>query len=273
MNHIGKIYPAQGISTLSFRDAPFTSKHTEDITITFMFPGYYSETLRPSTSTIMAALTKATKQEDFSGEQSAGFEYDFRAFSCYDELKLAFGANVDIASAFKIDAEVNTQKIKSRTGFFARVFQRYFDVIMDYPEDGNVFKDNSLIKTYAHLDPVYVSTGTFGRMALLTVESNYSYEEVRKAFKAMVSAKVVNGTLQFNSQYNKIMEESKVSLIVTAGQGSEVAKTYYDISNFKDFLIKGAEFNAKRHGAMIFFTANHVSDNSMFRAKFRMLKF
>jgi hypothetical protein len=57
-------------------------------------------------------------------------------------MKLAFGANVNVAKILRLDASYDKTKIKHKTGLFARVYQRNFTATMDYPSDGNLFKNN-----------------------------------------------------------------------------------------------------------------------------------
>ena len=120
----------------------YTAKSIEDlypvepIDIAYTFPGYYIDHIeRPSPISMMSSLKRAIASPEFSGKQSLGFEYDLKQFYKYSELKLAFGANVDVAGIFELEASANYENIKSKSGLFARVVQKNFSVFMDFPYD------------------------------------------------------------------------------------------------------------------------------------------
>ena len=56
----------------------------------------------------MQEFKKALNDEDFSGQQIEEFEYDLKQFSKYSEMKLAFGANVNIASVMKFESSAES---------------------------------------------------------------------------------------------------------------------------------------------------------------------
>lgn len=268
--HIGKIFPAKALQELTFRDAPLSGNLAEDITITFMFPSYYSKTIRPNVSTFKRALDEALTQPRFSGEQFRSFEYDYRSFQKYDELKLAFGADVNVASIFKLNTNVNTTRIRARSGLMARVCQRYFDVVMDYSEDGNIFRNNDDLSKFLSYDPVYISTVTYGRMAIIAIESEYSYEHLKAAFKATLSVGKLGATLSLDPEHKKIMDEATIRLFVWGGRGADAPKLMEGASELFGFVSNGGEFTATSHGQLIYCTASYASDNGLFSTKFRV---
>lgn len=68
-----------------------------------------------------------------------------RQFSYFEELKLAFGANVNIARILDIDISVDKGKIRRKTGLFAKIIQRNYTVDMDLPIDGNLLLNHDEI--------------------------------------------------------------------------------------------------------------------------------
>lgn len=263
--------------------AVFTKKTVEDLTympiiepikpidLTFTFPGYYfTRVEKPSKQSFTKALSEAIKSPDFTGEQLLSFEYDLRQFSHYKELKLAFGANVDIASLFKIEASAYKKGVSKTSALMARLVQRNFSAIMDYPEGGKLFSNEESFSKWSHETPVYVNSVIFGRIAIIAIESNYSYDELKAAFKASLSAEKVNGELMLSKEHKEILEQSEIKIYSVSGRASDIAKVTFGFHKFQDFIVNGAEFTRKVPGSAIFITANYVHDNSVFRTSYTL---
>ena len=243
--YVGAVYSAESVEDLTF---DWISKPVDPITVSYTFPRYFFDEIeRPSVSGMYRSLNKAIDSPQFTGKQSLAFEYDIRDFSYYRELKLAFGANVNIASIFKLDASVNDTKITSTSGLFARVVQKNFSLIMDYPYDGNVFLDNDDLNAVVSQTPVYVNSIIFGRMAIIAIES---------------------GELNLTAEQKKILQEATMRIFVSGGAGQDVAKIVEGYNEFANFIINGGEFSKEVPGVPIFFTANYAEDNSVFRTTF-----
>lgn len=264
--YVGGVYSAASVQNLTFDWIP---KPVDPIELSYTFPRYHFDYIqRPSIASMYRSLNRAVESPNFTGKQSLYFEYDFREFSYYRELKLAFGANVNIASVFKLDASVNSQKVKSTSALFARIVQKNFSIIMDYPYDGNVFLNNGDLNAVNIHNPVYINSIIFGRMGIIAIESEYTYNELKTAFKAAITAGKVNGELNISSEYKKILSESTMRIFISGGKGQDVAKIVEGYDEFKNFIINGGEFTRDVPGVPIFFTANYVHNNSVFRTTF-----
>lgn len=264
--YVGAVYTAESVENLTYNWIP---NQLDGIDVSYTFPRYYFDYIqRPTLSGMYRSLNKAIESPNFTGKQSLSFEYDFKEFSYYRELKLAFGTNVDIASIFKLDASVNDQKIKSTSGLFARIVQKNFSMIMDYPYDGNIFLNNADLNSLSSLSPVYVNSIIFGRMGIIAIESSYSYDELKTAFKAALTSKVVNGELNISSEHKKILQESTMRIFISGGAGQDVAQIVEGYDKFTNFIINGGEFTRDVPGVPIFFTANYAKDNSIFSTSF-----
>lgn len=263
---IGALYSSDALDSLSFN---WISNPVEPISISYTFPGYYFDDIqRPSKSAMYKSLKNALASPDFSGKQSLAFEYDMRQFTKYSELKLAFGANINVASIFKLDASVNYTNISSTSGLFARVVQQNFSIIMDYPYDGNVLLNNDEFESIRSLSPVYINSIIFGRMAILAIESDYSYEELKTAVKIALSAKIVNGELNIDATTKDILQKATMRILVSGGEANQVVQIVEGYEAFMNFIKSGGEFSREVPGVPIFFTANYVEDNSVFRTTF-----
>ena len=112
--------------------------------------------------------------------------------------------------------------------------------------------------------PVYINSIIFGRMGIIAIESDYSYNELKTAFKAALTAGKVNGELNISTEYKDILTQSSMKIFVSGGKGQDVAKIVEGYDEFKNFIINGGEFTRDIPGVPIFFTANYVHNNSVF---------
>lgn len=263
---VGAVYTAASVNDLTFLWVP---NQVKPIDVAYTFPRYYFDQIqRPSVVGMYRSLSKAVQSSSFTGKQSLSFEYDYRQFSYYQELKLAFGANVNIAGLFKLDASVGSTKINSKSGLFARIVQKNFALIMDYPIGGNIFQNESDLSSLLPSEPLYVNSIIFGRMAIIAVESSYEYDELKVAFQAALTAGKIGAELNISAEHKKILEESQMKICVSGGAGQEVAKIVEGYHEFKNFIISGGEFTTDVPGVPIFLTANYVRDNSVFNTTF-----
>ena len=264
--YLGAVYTAKSVVDLTYNPI---SKPVDPIDVSYTFPRYFfDEIQRPSVSGMYRSLNKAIESPQFTGKQSLAFEYDMRQFFKYSELKLAFGANINIAGLFKLDASVNHTNIKSTSGLFTRVVQKNFAMIMDYPYDGNIFLNNDDLNGVLSQSPVYVNSIIFGRMAIIAIESDYKFDELKAAVKASFTAGIVGGEINISAQHKKILQESTMRLFVSGGIGQDVAQIVEGYDKFNEFIVNGGEFTKDVPGVPIFFTANYAEDNSVFRTSF-----
>lgn len=265
---VGGVYTAKSIQDLTFS---YINSPAKSIDVSYTFPRYFFDSIdKPSISGMYRSLNKAIESPSFVGKQSLSFEYDFREFSYYSELKLAFGANVSVGSIFKLDASLEKEKIRSTSGLFARIVQKNFSLIMDYPENGNIFLNESELNKNIAKSPVYINSIIFGRMAIIAIESSYSYDALKAAFKASLTAGIVDADLNITAEQKKILQESQIKLFVSGGVSQDVAKIVEGFDEFKNFIINGSEFTKDVPGVPIFFTANYASDNSVFNTTFEI---
>jgi Thiol-activated cytolysin. len=264
--YIGGLYTAASIEDLTFSYIPNPIK---SIDIAYTFPRYYFDHIeRPSVTAMYRSINKAIESPAFTGKQSLSFEYDFREFTYWKELKLAFGANVNIAGIFKLDASINQEKIKGSSGLFARIVQKNYSLIMDYPQNGNIFLNETDLNSTAPSSPLYINSIIFGRIGIIAIESDYSYNELKTAFKVALTAGKINGELNITSEQKTILQSSQMKLFVSGGIGQDVAKIVEGYDKFKEFIINGGEFTKDVPGVPIFFTANYAADNSVFSTTF-----
>ena len=225
---------------------------------------------KPSLQSQRTSLSKIMNQEGMTRKQIVSFIYDMNQFTYYNELKLAFNCNIDVASVFNISTSVAQGKIRKKCGLVAKFIQKNFTVDLDLPADGCLLKNNNELSNVGPYDPVYISSITYERMGVMMFDSSYAYDSLRVAVKAAFDAKIINGKLELTSEQTKIISEADLKIAIISGDGSYSVKTVDGINGFKEFIIAGGEFSKDVPGDPIFYSASYLSDDSPFYAKFRV---
>ncbi|UCA62257.1 thiol-activated cytolysin family protein (plasmid) [Chryseobacterium rhizoplanae] len=268
---IGGVYNSTTLDNLTYQPINYPVK---PITVSYSFPSDYvvDEIDHPSMSSMRASIFKALNNANFSGLQTLSFDYNIKQFSYYSELKIAFGANVNIGGLLSIDISGSHNKVKRQTGIFTKFTQKNFTIDMDLPSNGNIFKNESDLNLAASNNPVYINSITYGRLGILSLESDYTYNETSFALKAALNAKVVNGTLSIDINSKKILEESDLSVYILGGKGSDAVQVVKGYEGFIQFIVNGGEFTKQDPGVPIQFSASHAGDNSVYYTTFTVNK-
>ena len=101
----------QGGSIEKQRFVPIV-KPMDPITISYSFPARWVTDIiaKPSLSAQRQSLQNIMNKEGMTGKQLGSFTYNMRQFSYFEELKLAFGANVNIGGLLNIDVSLDKRK-------------------------------------------------------------------------------------------------------------------------------------------------------------------
>ncbi|MEG0107964.1 MAG: thiol-activated cytolysin family protein [Lachnospiraceae bacterium] len=267
--YLGSLLKAGSIENQRFQQLP---NQVEPINISYSFPGkWVIDTIdRPSLGAQRQAVQNALRKEGMSGSQLISFSYDMNQFSYYNEIKLAFGCNINVAKVFNLGVDVSKEKVKKNTGLIAKFIQKNFTVDMDLPLDGNILLNHSDMSNVGTFDPVYISSIVYGRMGVIIIETNESYENVRVAVKAAFEAKIVSGELNLSYEHKQILEKCDIKLSVTSGDGKGAVKAISGFEEFKKFIIGGGTFSQDVPGDPLFYTASYLSDNSPLYSRFKI---
>jgi len=270
---VGNIFPGSVLNGVKINEGGYApvgiGQWVKDVTISYSLP-IMPQTIKLSKSSLSVAILNAVGDKNFTGQQSQKLTYKMKQFSYYNELKLVFGSNLkSLGGIFTVDVDLQKDKTTAKSALFIDFSQTYFSVYMDYPEDGNIFKDEATRNKFLNQNPVYVSTVNYGRKGILLVESEYSYEETSLAIRAAFKAKVVSGSLDLTQNEKKILERANIQICIIGGQGGDAAETIRGFAEFQDYIIKGGIYNLSVFGVPISYEASYADDNSLYFTEFK----
>ena len=235
------------------------------INITLTLPGTDSKKIvAPSFSTFMQYIQEQTSKGTFS--QNSEFNFTKEQFSSYNELKVAFGSNVNTQVLFW-GSQSGTQKedqfITKATGLYIKFYQTSFKAIMDYPIGQIASIPENLVDS-----AVYINSISFGRLGIMTLETNsavqYSKETVNRTFNKLFSS----GSSSLTVEEKDFLNGCDFKIYFIGGNSSTVVESFTGYDGFIQHIKKGV-FSKNEPGVPLFCTFNNVKDNSPFKIRFK----
>ncbi len=211
----------------------------------------------PKLSTIREAINNLMKQDYQVPYANMGFTVE-QAYS-ESQLDLSLhasykGFGVDVKGGF----DFSNKNIQTR--LVAKFIQSYYTLDMDMPNQPSELFDGDVSRTlFGTYMPMYVSTVTFGRMALFTIESTLSETQVRAYLDAAYAG--VSG--QSSSDFNSLKAKSTMKVYVLGGSGSDAAGTIEGFEQFKTYIQAGGNFSKASPGAPIAYKLRYIKDNTV----------
>ena len=115
----------------------------------------------------------------------------------------------------------------------------------------------------ASMAPIYVNSITYGRMGVIAIESNYSYEEVAGVYNSVVK-KLFKKTSESVTQHEiNIINESTISIYIIGGSGSLGSLAVVGYNSLSSIITNGdIQPSTNNPGMPIFFSMRYLNDFS-----------
>lgn len=211
----------------------------------------------PKLSTVREAINALMDQEYDVPPANMGFTIE-QAYS-EEQLEMSLHASYKMFGvSIKGGFDYSNSSIKTR--LVAKFIQNYYTLDMDLPNrPSDLFEDDvdrALIGTYM---PMYVSTVTFGRMALFTIESELDEEQVR----TFLDGSYASIDAQTSSDFESLKAHSTMKVYILGGSGSASGATIDGWEAFKNYIREGGNFSKESPGAPIAYKLRYIRDNSI----------
>lgn len=266
----GSILRGNSISDLNYK--PITTAKIKPIVVSVSLPtNQGSATIdRPSLSVTRQFISDMIRQDNV-GEQNATFNYSIEKFTSYHELKTAFGANVETGALFwneSSSTSTNERKISKQTGLYIKFVQRNFTLDMDLPV-GTIIDGSLTAEETGGYSPVYVSSVAYGRLGILTLEtdelSDYALSVVKETFRKVF----VNKESTLTTEERRVIDNAVMKLYLIGGSGDTGVKTVTGVQAFINHISQGGTFTADNPGVPIYCSFSYLSDNSNVKTHFK----
>lgn len=267
---IGGIFYGNSINDMSLRLVAGPGVKRRPISVYADFPtDFISDSIAiPSQVAQKAFLRKALKQG--TGEQIASFTFDMQRFYSYNELKLSFGANVNVGKLFSLSISDSITQSTRKTRIRAMFVQKNYTISMDPPADGMLVDGPITPAVYGTYAPLIVSNVNFGRLGVMTIESDSSYDAVNFAVKATFNFGVVGGGAGVTSDQQHLLDAATIKAYIIGADGTDAVKVVDGFAGFRDLILNGGKFSPERPGVPISFNLRYLSDFTPYATTFQL---
>lgn len=256
------IYPGALVKGESILDGTYTliPATRKPITISTSLTGSGTVSVvvdDPKLSTVRQAVNDLMNQEYNVPPANMGFTQE-QAYS-QQQLDLSLHASyktgiVNVAGGF------DYSKIEIKTRLVAKFIQSYYTLDMDLPaRPSDLFEDDVDRAMFGLYMPMYVSTVTYGRMALFTVESELEETDVR----AYLNGSYASVDAATSMDFEALKAKSTMKVYILGGSGSDAGAAVNGFEDFKNYITAGGNYSKTSPGAPISYKLRYIRDNSI----------
>lgn len=259
------IYPSALIKGESILDGTYTliPAVRKPITLSTSLTGASSVSIEvndPKLSTIREAVNSLMNQEYDVPPANMGFTIE-QAYS-KEQLDLSLHASYKSVGA-KVSGGFDYSKTNIKTRLVAKFIQSYYTIDMDLPNQPTDLFDENVDKTlFGVYMPMYVSTVTYGRMALFTIESELEEKDVRIYLNGSYKG-VKSGSAEAKAEFQKLTSSSTMKVYILGGSGSSASATIDGFEAFQDYIKDGGNYSKESPGGPISYKLRYINDNSI----------
>jgi len=272
----GSLLQGYSVNTPNYVPLPIRNYKRYPIQARVTFPSDESIGIidTPSLSRTRVFLRKALLAPGFSGAQIEEFLYENFSFYYYDELKWAYGSNVNVKGLFSsssISTDVSVVRTQFPTAIVAKFTIKNFTMVLDEPSTGKLVNEQNVDQaTLYGYSPVYVKTVTYGRMGIIVIESNNMSNEVRSTYEKTIK-KLFKRSNETLSEYEKtLVNTSKINVYLIGGSGNAQAQAVTGYDQFINYIASSGDFSASDPGVPILFSMRYMSDNTPVKTTFQI---
>jgi len=146
-----------------------------------------------------------------------------------------------------------------------KFMQVYYTLDIDIPEKPSNFFDSSVTwddlkgQISQNLSPMYVSTITYGRMALFSFESTDNSTDVNAA----VNAAFWNYKLKISTEYEDILKRSTIKATIIGGSAASAVGAINGFEGIKEYIQTGGDYDKNTGAAPLAYKLRHLKDNAI----------
>lgn len=227
----------------------------DDIVITFNSLHAKSNVIKAQKEAMYKAIDAALSTTNRAAWQGKNFSFTLKELGSYQDIELFFGQTFDLNTWFS----VVDQSSKPKTLLAINLERVAFSVDMDMPESG-AFKTNAaLLAKYNPDNLIYANTLSFGRRAMVIVESNIDVSEVKSALSKILKREP-------SSDREKGVLANCTYRVLLLGNNSVDLDSKRPVQQVIEYV--ETEISTSNYGSPISFGAAYLKNNQLFNNKY-----
>jgi hypothetical protein len=244
--------------SMSLETVPSTG---DTIKLTVEDPSSLSSVRQGINDLLKSAITTETKVP-------AKFSYTSEQVYSSKEMNLALGVSASYMDV-SVDYDFNWSTEQYHNKIMSTYKQVYYTVDMDLPESpAALFHPSVGVDVVAAAVPpgsmpMYVSSVSYGWMAVLFIETNFSKEEMDMALNvAYDPAGDLEAELGFGYSTKDVLQSSNIYILVYGGSTAGItSNTLLGYSGLMELIAGSRDFNADSPGVPLSYKLRHLQDN------------
>ncbi|PVX23844.1 MAG: hypothetical protein CW691_09530 [Candidatus Bathyarchaeum sp.] len=210
-------------------------------------------------------LLKSAITEDTHVPARVDFNYE----QVYTESQMNIFVGADVSyGAGSLETKFDWNSLTKQNKIIASYKQIYYTIDIDTPgSPADIFDPTMPISDIdsalgTGTKPLYVSSVSYGMMALMFIETDYSFEEMKWALDASYNA-VVSGSVDLDLKTQQIMQSSTIQIVVYGGSTAGLQELETGYNGFLNVISASKDFNARSPGVPLVYRFRHLSDNTL----------
>ncbi|MDX2414629.1 MAG: thiol-activated cytolysin family protein, partial [Bacteroidales bacterium] len=198
----------------------------------------------------------------------AKVEFSYQQVFSKSQMNMFVGADIS-RGAGSLSTQFDWNQTSSKTRIMAKYKQIYYSIDLDVPQSPLDFFSPSITKNELAEAmgpgsmPLYVAGVSYGMMAIMCIESEYSYEEMKLAIDASYEKRDLDVDLGFGYTAKEVMQNSSIKIIVYGGSTAGVSDLETGIEGFNNVIDASTEYSKDSPGVPLVYKFRHLVDNTL----------
>lgn len=232
----------------------------------------------PTLSASRQFFRDAIMAPDFSGSYIDNFSSFISYISKYEEVKLAYGYNVNERRLFastNSSFNYNSSNTQYAQKMMATYTVKNFTYTMEDPLENELIDlSTGTPDVFEGISPIYINSVTYGRWGILIVETNNTSSLVKKVFEK-ISKKILKQSSESFTQAEKdVLTTCRITINLlgsTLGESAIQLLINPDPEALSSFITENVGvFTALDPGVPISYTGKYLKDYSPFKTVFKL---
>ena len=222
----------------------------------------------PKLSTVRQGITDLLKKAITSDTKvPAKVEFSYEQIFSKSQMNLFVKADVSYGAG-DLHTQFNWDQVSNKTRIMAKYRQIYYSIDVDVPMSPLDFFDPSV--TPSQLEqamgpgscPMYVAGVSYGLMAIMCIETEFSYDQMKLALDASYSG-TVDVDLGFGYTAQEVMASSSIKIIVYGGSTAGLSDIETGFAGFMKVVDASKDFSKDSPGVPLVYKFRHLCDNTL----------
>jgi hypothetical protein len=224
----------------------------DDIVVSFGGIKLKSKIIKSEKEAFYSVIEEAQQIANTIPQGQSSFSFSIKDLNNYSDIAHYFGQKIDVLDWFSVSDPVE----KPQTLLAVDMERVAFTVEMDLPAEGKFKTNNALLDRFNSNDLIYVNTLSFGRRAIVLVESNLDASQVKNALSAILKRK------ELSNHEKGILANCSFRVALLGSQGAIAVDSIRMLEEVLDYIDAKKDFSS--HGLPISFGAAYLKNNQIF---------